>query len=225
MKITSSKYGTEQSYIAFYNGKDRTGYILPQTTKDILVNTQNLKVSGNSKVTGSSTVSGNSIVIGNSIVKSMLMNNYVRYIQVGNSLAPEWNRYWAIGEVRVFDENNDNVALNKPVKLLKGSPYNSSPVSAITNGIIKTNTWTKYYHGGGTNTRSLLEIDLGKEYNISSIHISGRWNSSYWGRQKGTHIETFNGNHKSHSIGKIYVNGDEWSQVMFPFQNTPSYKY
>jgi len=186
-------------------------YLLPK--KGTLI-TKDWGAAGSINMHSNLIVGGNSTITGNSTIKGSTLNNNIRYIQVGNSLDKNnWHHMWAIGEVQVFDETGANVALKKPVKILKGIPHpaydknKASDPNSITNGVIRSNDWANYFHGGirkdrGTKTQTLLEIDLGKEYNISSIYVSARWNKDGWNkdRQKGTHIETFNQDRKRKSL-------------------------
>jgi len=160
-----------------------------------------LTVSGSSTVSKNSTVSGNSTVNGTSTLGSSLTvisSNKTRYIQIGNNrfgiTGGHWDRYWSISEVQAFDKNGTDIALRKPVKQLKGVglDQNRFPPSCITNGIIRGYENNQYFHGGGSNEQTLLEIDLGAEYYIKNIVITARWNGGITERQNGTHIETFN---------------------------------
>jgi len=157
-----------------------------------------LTVSGNSTVSGDSVIKGNSMISKNMTVDGHISSNKTRYIQIGNNrfgiTGGHWDRYWSISEVQAFDKNGTDIALRKPVKQLKGVglDQNRFPPSCITNGIIRGYENNQYFHGGGSNEQTLLEIDLGAEYYIKNIVITARWNGGITERQNGTHIETFN---------------------------------
>ena len=208
LKISSSKYGNEQTYIGFYNGNTRSGYLLPTISDGISIVSPKLNVSGDIK-TNNILVNKNITVNGDSLINKRLLTNKVRYIQVGNNLSTgSWSKDWAIAELEAFDHNGKDVALKKPVKLLKGVVMNGSNPGAITNGNIITNTWNHYFHGGGTNTQTLLEIDLGGEYYIKNIVLTSRWVIAYTERQNGTHVETLNSNKERINIVHL---GNFWN--------------
>ena len=80
----------------------------------------------------------------------------------------------------------------------------------ITDGKIRTNLAYEYYHGGGNDEPSLLEIDLGKEYYIKNIVLTSRWSGEHSESQNGTHIETFNS--KRESINLVHL-GSSWRDL------------
>ena len=96
------------------------------------------------------------------------------------------------------------------LKILKGVAHNNSPPGAITNGIVNTNTWNHYFHAGGTNTQTLLEIDLGGEYYIKNIVLTSKWDHNLHERQNGTHVETLNSNKERINLVQL---GCSWNNL------------
>ena len=148
----------------------------------------------------------------------------IRYIQLGNTDGNDWDRYWSIGEVRLVAKNGANLALKKPVKLIKGTPYNGSKVSAITDNHQHTNTTNRFYHSGGKNERTLLEIDLGKEYKLDElkeIQVMSRWHGHFWKRQIGTHVETLDSNKKRVTYS---IRQTQFTQIKINMESPRSYE-
>jgi hypothetical protein len=126
-------------------------------------------------------ISTNSIMINGNLYKKQ---NRTRYIRVGNTFTENTRinkvDYWTLLELQAFDYSGNNVAENKPVTITAGSTHNGtwSKPENITNGMIggRDNTGIieakAFYHGSTGDNE--LEIDLGREYDLSQIAIFNR---------------------------------------------------
>jgi len=139
-----------------------------------------------------------------------VQRNKTRYIQVGNTKATtafgskSWHREWSISALEAFDENGNNVSIKKKVIIKSGIPHRDwKDPNKITNNIIGNKNNSTYHNTSG---RSLLEIDLGKEYYIKNIILTSRLDKSE--RQNGTHVETFNADRQSMNIVRL---GNSWN--------------
>ncbi len=141
-------------------GDISSNFIVAKNIKNI----NNINISGNLIITGD--ISGN------------FNKKYIRaqYVQIGNGtnniteIGFKDNRQ--IAEIVVIDDTNTNVALDIVPTLLVGgrSILNQNLINETTDGIIEDNNY--YYAQGGEN---LIEINLGKEKNLTQINIFGRY--------------------------------------------------
>jgi hypothetical protein len=197
---------------------DRELYVL---NKNGLIVGKEWEGNGNATIQGDLSVGGN----------TFNTKNKARYIRVGNMYStdiPERNtglkrtdnvsplavrNYWSLIEIRVLNNNGENLAKNKSVTQIYGTPHNNIGLpSNITNSVIfpdsskpsKDNIVNGYHGGTGTH---LLEIDLGNEYDIDTIELYNRYilgkdeNKSsptydieVTARMNGTIVELINGN-------------------------------
>jgi hypothetical protein len=160
---------------------------------------------------GNASIQGDLSVNGNLTVKGDTSNakNRARYIRVGNMYTidiPNFNTgkmrtsdvsslsddYWTLIEIRVFDNTCENVSEKKSVTQIFGTPYLKSVPLNITNGVARDASYTNGYHGG--TGKHLLEIDLGKEYDIDRIELYNRFNNENHisKRMDGTIVELIN---------------------------------
>ena len=179
------------------------------TIKGTLTNEDNLIINKNLTINGNTINNGNLTTKGNTLVDGRLLRNKVRYIQVGNTKSTVgWDKHWSISQLEAFDETGKNVAFRKPVESIKGQYLPNRPPASITDGIIQATEHGQYYHG--KYGKSLLEIDLGKEYYIKNIVLTSRWSGEHSESQNGTHIETFNS--KRESINLVHL-GSSWQDL------------
>ena len=105
-----------------------------------------------------------------------LLPNTGRYVRLQQTVN---NRIINLREIEVYDENNVNVALNKPVT--GDTPaHGSFPYSNLTDGITNTNTnagHTTGYAITGDNY-DYVQIDLGSITTVSRIFIYNRTNNT-----------------------------------------------
>ena len=153
---------------------------------------------GNIKATGDVSVKGKICINNTCINQGSLQNldtkNRARYIRVGNKDGSLRKDYWTLIELRAYDQNGNNVAAGKPVKILEGRKWaDQTPPERIVDGqVFDSSTalhdnWYKGYHGDtGIN---VLEIDLGAEVNLSQVELFNRWNADIDWRMDGTTIE------------------------------------
>jgi len=176
---------------------------------------------------------GNASIQGNLAVDGNIFNakNKAKYIRVGNmystdipelstgikrtdSVSPLAYPAWLLVEIKVYDHNGTNVALNRPVTRLRGNPLidreqqiteTNNKIENITNGKIFNNSSTiptdNLYPKNnnnimqgymGNNSQHQLEIELDIQYDISHIELYNRFNFDFTVRMNGTVVELIN---------------------------------
>ena len=116
--------------------------------------------------------------IRNDIWKSMPNTAKVRYVEINNN-KPHSSAHLSIKEIRVFDANGTNVAKGKTPKFLGSNKknYGSSNLNRMTNDhYYPGDNFNHYWHGD--QGRYHIQIDLGREYDITQISIYNRWNAT-----------------------------------------------
>lgn len=101
------------------------------------------------------------------------INGKIRYIdivQAGNSD----NTYTHINGLQVFDEAGNNVALNKPVSLIKGE--NATNLDVITDGNVELEKYARIEPESNNDLQTIVRVDLGQEY--TDIQYAKVWR--YW---------------------------------------------
>ena len=128
--------------------------------------------------------------------------NRARFIRVGNKNSELKQDSWTLIQIRVFDNNGTDVALSKPVTILDGSATNNTNETNITKGVIFDKGLQDNYYLGfhGAAGVSVLQIDLGAEYDLSQIQLFNRWNDSVDWRMNGTTIELFGADRQRNRI-------------------------
>lgn len=101
------------------------------------------------------------------------INGKIRYIdivQAGNSA----NTNTHINGLQVFDEAGNNVALNKPVSLIKGE--NATNLDIITDGNVELEKYATIEPESNNDLQTIVRVDLGQEY--TDIQYAKVWR--YW---------------------------------------------
>ena len=162
-----------------------------------------LDVSGNTNIRGALSIngiieidsSGNISTLGNISANKIIpkvSNNIAKYIQVGYdpSFGITNNNRWTINQVNAYDISGSDVAKNKPVtKIIGSGSYRDIPPSFINSYTLNASQgyFPDVFYESKDNTAQILEIDLGKNYTLSSIDIFGR--EDYAERCTGTFIK------------------------------------
>jgi len=140
--------------------------------------------------------------------------NMARFIVVGNADPIGINRedFWTLKEIQVFDNSGNNIALNKPIKVTKGTsafPNNSTwgKVKNLNNGNAKAEDNDGYRGNTGENE---VEIDLSndnenKELAINQIVLYNRYHSEVAQRANGTSIKLLD---KNRNLNRIIHTGN-----------------
>ena len=128
--------------------------------------------------------------------------NKARFIRVGNKNSELKQDYWTLVQIRAFDHNGIDVALSKPVNILEGSAHANTKPGNVTKGVVFDNGLRDNYYLGfhGNPGISVLQIDLGAEYDLSQIQLFNRWNADADWRMNGTTIELFGANGQRNRI-------------------------
>lgn len=101
------------------------------------------------------------------------INGKIRYIdivQAGNSA----NTNTHINGLQVFDEAGNNIALNKPVSLIKGE--NATNLDIITDGNVELEKYATIEPESNNDLQTIVRVDLGQEY--TNIQYAKVWR--YW---------------------------------------------
>ena len=131
------------------------------------------------------------------------MGNTDRELACDQNWDPKLIQRWGIVEIRIYDINFKNVSHNKPVTLLKGTSVGHAgtvPQNIVNGKIFNTdNAGNNVLADNGLNgysvdkagikELSLLEIDLGLEYNIHHIVIFNRFHGAKEEGMNGTTIK------------------------------------
>jgi hypothetical protein len=195
MNVTGGNIGLESDGHEFRHSNRTQGIGLGYNTIYATGSNDNqdlgLKARGNGKVIVKSDLCLNNTCIN----EGSLKKNKARYIRVGNTDGTLRKDYWTLVELRAYDQNGNNVALGKPVRILQGNAYSmlDAPPQKIVDGQVFDSpaalhdNWNKGYHGNpGLN---VLEIDLGEEVDLSQVELFNRWNADIDWRMDGTTIE------------------------------------
>lgn len=106
--------------------------------------------------------------VGKALVKKeqvVTINGKIRYIDIMSSGSTS-NNPTHIVQLKVFNKNGENIALNKPVSIIKGIPENEAygDTSRVTNGNTATGDYLGITPKSSLDLQTIVRVDLGKEY-------------------------------------------------------------
>ena len=143
-----------------YSNTTTTWTQLGQTIEGKVDNATNVSLSND----------GNTVSIGSSVVPPITAR-YLFY-----QLETE-NEHLMISEVEIYDNDGNNIALNKPS--IESTTYGSTYLSSYINDGIIDSTVNFNFTQKVTGQRSWWAVDLGVDRQISSIKVYGRLHSSF----------------------------------------------
>jgi len=126
-------------------------------------------------------------------ISNNIDNNLIRYIRVEKNNAVNGNWYMHFGELEAYNENNINVALNKPSS---ASSEDYGGLKELANNGNTLGTWTPsnvlIWHSSGEEN-PWWEVDLGSEETLTKVKIFNR-TDDYTSLLNGSEIKLMTSN-------------------------------